>query len=63
MSPQHCQHCHHLGIKLESMSEDAWVTYYRCPSGHVWQVSKDQHHDRDDVTVPPRRITAKRLYA
>ena len=45
------------------MSEDAWVTYYRCPSGHVWQVSKDQHHDRDDVTVPPRRITAKRLYA
>ena len=45
------------------MSEDAWVTYYRCPNGHVWQVSKDASHQRDDVTQPPVRITAEQLYA
>ena len=63
MSPQCCQHCPHVGIKLEGMSQYAWVNYYRCANGHVWQVSKDDHQERDDVTEPPVRITAERLYA
>lgn len=63
MSPQLCQHCPRLGIKLVSLSRYAWVNYYRCPNGHVWQVSKDDGHQRDDVTHPPVRITAERLYA
>ena len=62
MSPQRCQHCPHLGIKLETMSLRAWVTYYRCSNGHVWQVSKDAHHERNDVTQPPDRTTQP-LYA
>lgn len=63
MSPERCQHCLHFGTKLESMSQYAWVNYYRCPNGHVWQVSKDDRQERDDVTQPPVRITAERLYA
>ena len=63
MPPRLCQHCLRLGVELEDLSQHAWVTYYRCSNGHVWQVSKDDRHDRDDVTVPPSRITAERLYA
>jgi hypothetical protein len=61
---QLCQHCPQLGIKLEAMSEYAWVNYYRCSNGHVWQVSKDDRQQRDDVRqVHPVRIDADRLYA
>jgi len=63
MYPQHCQHCPGVGIRLESPSQYAWVTYYRCFNGHVWQVSKDGRQERDDITPTPVRIITERLYA
>ena len=43
--------------ELRSLSDDAWMTYYRCPRcACVWAV------DRDGL-IPPQRVTWRRMLA
>ena len=47
-----CPVCDGPGSRLESISRDALVDYYRCPlCAHVWTVPKEQCEPTTDVTV------------
>ena len=40
-SPQPCPNCRREGLWLEYASAQAWVNYYRCATGHVWNIPKN----------------------
>ena len=60
--PQTCPNCRRDGVWLEHASVPAFVNYYRCQSGHVWCLPKnDPKGPIWFVTEVPARPTARQM--
>jgi hypothetical protein len=48
---EHCPHCHVAATFLKSVSQIAYVDYYRCPEcGHFWTTQKAE--DKSSTLFP-----------